>query len=226
MGLAASLAGAQIEPLLRDALDMSALTGTGNVQVNLTTQGADFAAARRKLDGTAALQLRDGAIKGADLAGHLREARERLRGIRGEPLPVDLTQKTDFTDLNATFTIRGGVLRNDDLEARSPLLRIAGGGSIDLAAERIDYTARVSLTGPLLAADGREIDELRGLTVPVRFAGPFAQPSYEIDWAAAAQNALKTRAAERLMQKVTRAADTPGKGQGRARHATQGSTKP
>ena len=39
------------------------------------------------------------------------------------------TEKTDFTELNATFQIADGIARNNDLDLKSPFLRIGGDGA-------------------------------------------------------------------------------------------------
>ena len=35
-------------------------------------------------------------------------------------------QKTDFSEMSASFKIAGGVAQNDDLKAQSPFLRLGG----------------------------------------------------------------------------------------------------
>ncbi|MFN3566819.1 MAG: AsmA-like C-terminal region-containing protein, partial [Burkholderiaceae bacterium] len=110
--------------------------------------------------------------------------------------------KTDFSELTATFEIKDGVATSNDLEGKSPLLRLAGAGKVDLGAGTLDYTAKVAVVGTLKGQDGRELSELRGVTIPVRLYGPFEKLSYAIDWGGVAQEALKAKAAEQLKQKV------------------------
>jgi AsmA protein len=226
MGLNATLSEVAIGPLLRDTLDKDLLAGTGNVRLELATAGATVADARRGLGGSAALQLRDGSIKGFDLARQLRAARERMRGGRNEALRVDPAQKTDFSELAASFTIRDGIAHNDDLQARSPLLHLTGSGDIDIGASRIDYAARVSVVGTLTGQDGRQLSELRGLTIPVRLSGPLEQMTYDIEWAGVAREALKSRLAEELLGKAGPGTDAQrGQLQDRAREALKGLLK-
>ncbi len=203
LGLNAKLADVAIEPLLRDVLDKDLLEGNGNVQLAVSTAGDTVTALKRALDGKAALQLRDGAIKGINIAQKFREARAMLRGGTAEAQSADMTQKTDFTELTASFVITNGVATSDDLDAKSPLLRLGGAGRIDVGAGSIDYTAQVSVVGSLRGQDGRDISELRGLTIPVRLTGPFEKLSYRIDWAGVAKEALKAKATEELKKRIS-----------------------
>ena len=98
--------------------------------------------------------------------------------------------------------IKDGIARNDDLDLKSPLIRVGGAGSVDIAAATLDYTVRASVVGTLKGQDGRDINELRGVTVPVKLSGPFDKMRYTIDWSAAAKEALKSKAAEQLKERV------------------------
>jgi AsmA protein len=203
IGLNANLAGVAIGPLLRDALDQDLLEGSGNVQLAVTTAGATGAAMKRALDGKAALQLRDGAIKGINIAQKFREAKAMLSGGGSQAQRADMTQQTDFSELSASFAIKDGVATSNDLDAKSPLLRLGGAGRVDIGGGSIDYTALVSVVGSLRGQDGRDISELRGVTIPVRLSGPFEKLTYNIDWAGVAKEALKAKATEELKKKVT-----------------------
>lgn len=205
LALAATLAGVSIEPLLKDALGRDLLQGSGNVRLDLRTGGASVGALTRALEGSVAVRLRDGAIKGINLAQKLRDAQSLVgKGPQGGAMSG--TEKTDFSELAASATIAGGVARSDDLELKSPLLRVGGAGQADLGARRLDYTARVSVVGTLTGQDGKQLTALRGVTVPVRLDGPFDQLAWGIDWNAVAQQALKSKVVDeakaRLAPKV------------------------
>lgn len=202
IGVDANLTGVAIGPLLRDALDRDILEGTGNVKLAATTAAATVGGLVRGLNGSGSVALRDGAIKGVNIAAKLREARAFLSARRQEAARASSTEKTDFSELAASFTIKDGVATSNDLAGKSPLLRLAGAGKVDLGAGTLDYTAKVAVVGTLKGQDGRDLAELRGVTVPVRLHGPFEKLSYEIDWGAVAQEALKAKATEQLRQKV------------------------
>lgn len=202
IGVDADLTGVAIGPLLRDALDRDILEGNGNVKLAATTAGATVGGLKRGLNGSGSLALRDGAIKGVNIAAKLREARSFLSARKEDTARASSTEKTDFSELTATFTIKDGVATSNDLDGKSPLLRLTGAGKVDLGAGTLDYTAKVAVVGTLKGQDGRELSELRGVTIPVRLYGPFEKLSYAIDWGSVAQEALKAKATEQLKQKV------------------------
>jgi len=131
------------------------LEGRGRVTTDLRTEGATVGALRSALGGQTAIQIRDGAVRGINLAQLMRQARAAI-GQQDEERPTDQSVQTDFTELSASFQIREGIAHNKDLDGRSPFLRVSGEGSIDLARESIDYMARATLTGTPEGQGGRD----------------------------------------------------------------------
>ena len=83
--------------------------------------------------------MKDGAIKGVNLADSARNIKGALGGKSAKPDP---TQKTDFSELSASFKIAAGVAHNDDLKAASPFLRLGGAGNIDIGGNALDGFVR------------------------------------------------------------------------------------
>jgi len=202
LGLDATLTGVNLGPLLKDALDWDLLAGRGNLRLDLTATGTTVGGLKRGLNGTGAVALRDGTVKGVNVAPALRNARAMLRGGQLETRTGSATDQTDFSEMSASFTVKNGIARNDDLDLKSPLLRVAGAGQVDLPAGTLDYTVRATVVDTLKGQDGGELAELRGLTVPVKLSGPFEKIGYTIDWSAVAQEALKARATEQWRQRL------------------------
>lgn len=199
-----SMNGISIGPLLKDFADNDTLEGKGNVTVDVTAQGNTVSAIKRALNGKAAVKLADGAVKGIDIAGSIRDAKARLGALRGEQTQqADKSRRTDFSELTATFDIRNGVARSNDLSLKSPLLRVGGEGEINLGADTINYLVKASVVGTSRGQGGRELEELRGVTVPVRVTGALAAPSYQLDFGSMvtdrAKQELKSRLQERLL---------------------------
>jgi AsmA protein len=188
------LSGIDIGPLLRDVADKDMLEGRGNVTLDVTAQGDTVSALKKALNGSAAVRLTDGALKGINIAGAIRAARARLGALRGEQVQAaNKTEKTDFSELSASFAIRNGVAHNSDLDMKSPLLRVGGEGDINIAADSIDYLIRASIVATAKGQGGRELADLQGLTVPVRVTGQLDDPSYKLDFAAIATEAAKKK---------------------------------
>lgn len=196
-----TLTGIDIGSLMKDAIEKDTLEGKGNVQLDLTSAGATVDQIRKGLNGTARLELRDGAIRGVNVAQAIREAKARIGQIRGDEKPQggtgSSTQKTDFSELTGSFRIVDGVAHNEDLSIKSPLVRVAGSGDIYLAENRLDYLARATVVSTLQGQGGPELQALKGLTIPVRLSGPFNAIGWRIDLAGMASELAKQKLDER-----------------------------
>ncbi len=192
------LSGVNIGPLLKAAADKDLLDGRGNLNLNVAASGATVSAMKRTLNGTAAVNLRDGAIKGINIAQTLRNAKAKLGTLKGEhTVAANAQEKTDFSELSASFRITNGVAHNDDLNGKSPLLRLAGNGDINLAGGSLDYLAKATVVGTLEGQGGQDLAALKGVTIPVRIRGPFDKLSYSLDFAGVAEGVVKAKVEER-----------------------------
>ena len=106
--------------------------------------------------------------------------------------------RTDFSALSASFDIVNGVASSTDLDGKSPLLRLSGEGKVDIPASTLDYLAKATVVGTSKGQGGKEVNELSGLTIPVRLTGSFDQLAWAIDWSVAAKEFAKSKAAEKL----------------------------
>lgn len=212
-----NLAGINVGALLKDALDKNPVDGRGNVQLDIATRGATVAQLKGGLGGTARLELRDGAVRGVNIAQVVRQAKSGLATVRGDASggagqapqtgTASTEQKTDFSELSGSFRIANGVARNDDLALKSPLLRIAGAGDINLGADRLDYLVKATVVATLQGQGGPELQALKGLTVPVRLSGPFTAIGWKIDVSGMAREAAKQKIDEKKEEVKTKVED-------------------
>ena len=196
------LAGISVGPLLRDAANKDILEGRGNVAVDVTTTGQTPTALKKALNGTASLALKDGALKGVDIAGLLRQARAILGSRNAVEQQAKGGQKTDFTELTGSFVIKDGVAHNEDLQAKSPLVRLAGAGDINIGEGTMDYTAKASLVATSTGQGGKDAADVRGITAPVKITGSFDNLKYSVDVAALATDAAKDALARELDRRL------------------------
>ncbi|HET9042154.1 MAG TPA: AsmA family protein [Burkholderiales bacterium] len=196
------LTGISVGPLLRDAANKDILEGRGNVALDVTTTGQSPTALKKALNGTASVALKDGALKGVDVAGLLRQARAILGSKNAIEQQAKGGQKTDFTELTGSFVIKNGVAHNEDLQAKSPLVRLAGAGDIDIGAGTMDYTAKASLVATSTGQGGKDAADVRGITAPVKITGPFDNLKYSVDVAALATDAAKDALARELERRL------------------------
>ena len=177
-----------VGPLLVDAINNDMLAGTGSVDVDITTQGTTVGALKKALAGNASLNLADGAVKGIDIAGTIRDLKNKANLLKSkDSVDADKTKKTDFSELTASFVIKNGVAHNEDLAMKAPILRLAKGdskGDIDIGAEKINYLAKPTVVKSLKGQGGADLDQLSGLSIPVKITGTFASPKFGMDFAA------------------------------------------
>jgi AsmA protein len=197
LSLNENLKGVQVGPLLKDLTGDDKLSGIANAQAKLTGDGATMLQIKKTLSGNGNFSFTNGAVKGINIAESIRKAKAALKG---EKLPEsDAPVQTDFSNLSGSFTATNGIIDNQDLLAMSPLLRINGAGKIDLPKEGIDYGLKVSIVETSKGQGGKTLDDLKGLTIPVKITGTFSKPKPSVDLA----NMLKDKAKEEVKAKVT-----------------------
>ena len=189
-----------LQPALKAAMNEDRLIGTGDVSAALNTEGNTVGQLEANLNGNAKFALNDGKIKGVDLGYMLRAAQARLQGVT-EPVPAE--QSTDFSSITGTAIIARGVVRNNDLQGASPLLRVTGQGTVDLPQQALDYLLNVMVVNTATGQGGKALETLRQLTVPVKITGSFEQPKFGIDM----QAVLKDQAKQKLENRVNQELD-------------------
>lgn len=210
-----TLTGVAIGPLLRDAAQIDTLEGKGTVRLDLTTRGATVQALKKALNGTASVNLADGSVKGVDIAGTIRSVRSKIDQLRGQPVrSANKTEKTDFTELKASFKVTNGVARNDDLSLKSPLLRLEGAGDIDIGEDRMNYLLKATLVATSKGQGGRNVDELAGITVPVQLTGTLSAPQWSINVAGMAADLAKKKLQDTILERIPGGAQKGESGRG------------
>ncbi len=185
------LTGIQVGELLRDIAGQDRLVGKGDIKLDLRTVGLSESEVRRSLSGNGSFLFSDGAYRGVNLAKLIRQA----TGQGGGAGQVGNTEEqTDFTELSASFTARDGLISNSDLLAKSPLLRIAGKGDVNLPANSIDYLLTTEIVGSLQGQGGAAAEQLKGVPIPVRVKGSLDKPGFKPDLEAL----LNAKAKQRL----------------------------
>lgn len=196
-----TLNGIAVGPLLRDFAQKDMLEGKGNLALDIAAGGKTVNAMKKSLAGNARLQLKDGAIKGINLAEALRRAKTAL-GSQEARAQARQDQATDFSELSASFTIKNGVAHNEDLDMKAPLFRLTGRGDIDIGNGTIDYVTKAAVVATTKGQGGADLGHLAGLTVPVHLKGPFEDMKYDVNYSAVAADAAKTRVGERVRSKL------------------------
>lgn len=177
------LSGIRAEPLLTDAAGFNRLSGTGNMTLKLSGAGRSQRALMSSLDGTVAMKLEDGAVKGVDLAAVARTIQSAISRAA-----IGTAAKTDFAELSASLAIKNGVGRNDDLRLLNPFVRLSGAGTVDIAGQRLDYRVDPRAVSSSEGQGGKH--DIKGVGIPFLIKGPWAKLSYAPDLAGLTNTAI------------------------------------
>lgn len=194
-----AMVGISINPLMKDLVAKDLLEGKGNVTLDINTRGDTVGAMKKALGGSASLALKDGAIKGINLAQSLRDVKAKL-GQADSTQAANANQKTDFSELTGSFKIANGVAHNEDLAMKSPFIRLGGAGDVDVGAGQMNYLAKATVVASGEGQGGKEAGQLKGLSVPVRVSGPFEALSYKIEFGAMLEDATKAKVEEKKQE--------------------------
>ncbi|HHQ4780181.1 TPA: AsmA family protein [Aeromonas veronii] len=173
------VAGVNIRPLLQTLAQSDLLEGKGDLDVQVQGRGLSALALRNGMQGKVTLKLSDGALHGINLPEMIREARATLTGKGAEQ--VKEARKTDFSALTASFQIADGIARSNDIQLFAPALRVKGEGQTALVPESLDFLFLTSIVESSKGQGGKDVDELRDITIPVRIGGHWQAPSYRLD---------------------------------------------
>lgn len=167
---------------LLTAADVSdQLSGIGSLALDLMVTGDE---ANQQNQGTIKLQAKNGMIKGVDVHGMLQNAQQLYNTIKGKPQDLSGKSKSDdqtvYTDLLGTFYLKNNMLSNDDFKLSSPLFNLTGKGTIDLQAQKLDYTVNVAINDFIEGSNSKSLAKLKGMVIPVTLYGDLTSPSYKV----------------------------------------------
>jgi AsmA protein len=173
-----TIKGVSVQPLLIDVADNDKLEGTGNIGINVQGSSLTPTGIKKNLAGTVDINFADGAVNGINVAQLIRENYAKFKGQKVEGTTE--AQKTDFSAMTATLKLNKGVVTTDNLQAQSPLLRVRGKGQANYINETVDFTISTSIVGTLEGQGGKNIDELKDITIPINVSGKWADPKFKL----------------------------------------------
>lgn len=186
--------GVSVGPLLRAIADSDRLSGVMNLTTSLNGSGTSIDRILSTVSGKAKFDFKNGSIKGVNIAQALRDVKARLKGRKPKKAGK---QKTDFSQMSGSATIKNGLVTSNDLVAKTPFLRVTGKGTINLPQSSMNYLTNIKVVKTSKGQGGQEFSDLEGLTIPVRIKGPFSNLSYYPD----IEQLLKERANQELDKK-------------------------
>ena len=186
-----NLSNININPLLKDFMQKDILEGRGNLNLNIDTHGKFTQDFKQNLNGVVTAKLNDGAVKGINLAKSLRDFKAKILNKTDQQQAANSAEKTDFSALSASIVFKDGIGQSDDLDMKSPFLRVGGSGKVNLRENNLDYTAKVMVVNTATGQDGTDLSQLKDISIPVRLSGPFDKLGYQILYAQIGSDALK-----------------------------------
>ncbi len=170
------------QAMLADMLGTDFLDGLALFDADINT---DLNRPMDTLTGEVSFDIRDGAIKGINVAELLRKGFNIANNLTaGAAASEEFLQgggQTDFASLSGRFVADNGVITNNDLRLLSPLLRVQGEGMVDLPNDVIDYRITAALVQSLQGQGGAELEQLTGKQIPIHITGSVAAPKYSVD---------------------------------------------
>ena len=131
-------------------------------------------------------------MKGINLAKSLRELKAKILNKTDQQQAANQLEKTDFSALSFSINFFDGIGNSDDLDMKSPFLRVGGKGQVNLRNSSLDYTARATIVNTSAGQDGADLAQLKDLTIPIKISGPFDKIGYQLQFKQIGSEALKS----------------------------------
>jgi AsmA protein len=184
-----SLDKVSVGPLLQALGTQGQLSGTGDAQIDLRTQGTTLPALEKALAGQASWQVRDGAVHGVDASQTLSDVAGALGNVlKGRldavPSPFQKGRSTAFSSLDGRISLKDGIGTVSRLSLVSQLVRVTEGkpAQIDVPNHSLDLVLQVQVAAHPPKVLSVNLGSLLGATVPVQISGPWNAPRYNVLW--------------------------------------------
>ncbi len=158
------------------------VSGKANVDIQGTARGAEADDILKTFNGRFDANVAHGAIEGVDVGYELSLAQSLLGAEAGAP--VTDTQRTAFDAFKATATITNGIAETHDVSIISPVLKVAGEGTINLPTGGLNLNLTASL---MKSAATTAVD------IPLKITGTYSDPNVKPDMESLAKGAIKDK---------------------------------
>ncbi|HHQ6556105.1 TPA: outer membrane assembly protein AsmA [Serratia fonticola] len=178
------------------AFDMpSALTGTFNMQGDLSGDRLNAKAFEHRWQGTAELSMQNAQLHGLNIQQLIQQAVARNdSSVRGE----DNNQRyTAVQQMSAKASLSKGQITLSELQAESPVMSLTGSGTLNMPGKQCDLTMNVLVTGGW-QGNNALITQLRETPIPLRVYGPWDQLNYQLQVDQLLRKKLQDRAKDAL----------------------------
>jgi AsmA protein len=174
----------QAGPVIRDSIDKDIIEGALTSDISLSMTGDTPDMIKQNLGGNGQLKFIDGAVVGVDIAGAIRNVGAGL----GLAEATTEKPKTDFAELNITYTAARGLVKIPKASLVSPLLRLVANGRTSLVKEDLDFRVEPTLVATIKGQG--DTKDRSGLLIPFDVRGTWEKPKVRPDLEAILKNKL------------------------------------
>jgi len=167
-----SLSGLQLGNLLKGIIGEDKVTGTGNINLDLSGIGDDWNLLRKNLNGEGAFSLKNGVFHGFQIIPDI--VRKQAIELDPKKRMEKISKQQEFKDFNGKVNIRNGLVRSDNLTLTGDHFQITAKGTSDLAKGEIDYDIQANIEGIPI--------------IPYKIKGPFSNITASLDTVEFAKN--------------------------------------
>jgi AsmA protein len=203
-----TVSGLQIGDLLTDMTGEAPLTGTLSTQSTMVTYGQSVHSIVNNMNGSANITVANGAVNGINMAQELCQTINNLSATGSAQPAQTVDQSTPFAKMGGNFTIKNGIVSNNDLSVQLDAMNIKGNGAVDLPKAMVDYQLALIIQENLFKKTCPVNNRLEGVEWPVRCKGSFdLEPTQLCKPDARAirdilKNAITSKVKEELSKKV------------------------
>lgn len=176
-GTASALA---MDPLFVDMLGASAVSGSGNFDLDLTGRGATIGEAVATSAGTMSVSFSDGELRGINLGHGLCKAMNAFGQV---PEPPPAPDATPYRVIRASATVASGTASTQDLFVSTGYAELTGQGSLRLADQVLDTSYVARMVGPVNLPGCERLNSRIDGSIPIGFSleGPVSSPTPAFD---------------------------------------------
>lgn len=191
-----------IKSLLQNIADTNKISGEATLKLNLSFQGGDKNSIINSLNGNGNFTFENGVLSGIDAPYQINLANSI---INHKPKPSEsIPPKTSFGSWKGTFTIKQGVLQNNDLLITSPRFSGKGSGEANLRNKTLNYILEARGVEKATDESGKQVEKPTDFSVPIKITGTFSNPKIHTDLTNLATKLLKGTTKEKAEKELKR----------------------
>lgn len=163
------LSGVDVEPLLNDVVGAASAKGTANINLAVSSTGADINTLRNTLAGKGDILIENGTLIGVDVKHVLHQVEIMIETKKfGTP---DTGEKTEFNTLTATLDIHNGIVDTNDFLMLGSGFKVTDTGMLANLHDLTWKHTLVATADKTYVKQGEKTFNIGGHPVPIKCKG-------------------------------------------------------